>query len=78
MACVYGAGADHGAFSAEEAALEEADGLFVAAVLQGKDGATHACLHKFTGGATCGAASAGHAFEHIGFNFNKVCKFYIV
>lgn len=75
MACVYGARADHGAFSAEEAAFEEAYGLFIAAVLQGQDGAAHAGLYKFAGGAAGGAASAGHTFEHVGLNFGQLCKF---
>ena len=48
--------------------MEQEEGIGFFAVLQGKDGAAEAGPYKFAGCAAGGAASAGHAFEHIWFN----------
>ena len=68
MPGVYAAGADHCAFAAEQASLEQEQGIGFFAVLEGKDCAAEVGLYKFACCAAGGAASAGHTFEYVRLN----------
>ena len=68
MPGIYAAGADHCAFAAEEASLEQEQGIGLFSVLEGKDGTAETCPCKFACGAAGGAASAGHTFEYVRLN----------